>query len=149
MREKYYLTEKLESYSRSPASSSPNSLFLFHYFSQTDSKFIQKRPLFLGCSRILINDRSAKWNMHFLWWAYFKIEVHSSYFWYLGGAGWKARGAAIWDSVQHSISAFVTDDCWLKKREWHSSPVACTDFLKGRGEKKGTLARVLAPKRAL
>ena len=27
--------------------------------------------------------------------------------------------------------------------------VACTDFLKGRSEKKGTLARVLAPKRAL
>lgn len=30
-----------------------------------------------------------------------------------------------------------------------SCSVACTDFLKGRGEKKGTLARVLAPKRAL
>ena len=25
----------------------------------------------------------------------------------------------------------------------------CTDFLKGKGEKKGTLAYVLAPKRAL
>ena len=31
--------------------------------------------------------------------------------------------------------------------EW--LPVACTDFLKGSGEKKGTLASVLAPKRAL
>ena len=30
-----------------------------------------------------------------------------------------------------------------------SGAVACADFLKGRGEKKGTLARVLAPKRAL
>ena len=27
--------------------------------------------------------------------------------------------------------------------------MACTDFLKGRGEKKGNLARVLAPKRAV
>ena len=27
--------------------------------------------------------------------------------------------------------------------------MACTDFLKGRGEKKGTLARVLAPTRTL
>ena len=30
-----------------------------------------------------------------------------------------------------------------------SCSVACTDFLKGRGEKKGTLACVLAPKRAV
>ena len=30
-----------------------------------------------------------------------------------------------------------------------SEPVVCTDFLKGRGKKKGTLARVLAPKRAV
>ena len=30
-----------------------------------------------------------------------------------------------------------------------SQPVACTEFLKGRSEMKGTLACVLAPKRAL
>ena len=29
------------------------------------------------------------------------------------------------------------------------TPVACTDVLKGRGEKKGTLAHVVAPKKAL
>ena len=31
----------------------------------------------------------------------------------------------------------------------HSLAVACTDILKGRGEKKGTLGCILAPKRAL
>ena len=34
--------------------------------------------------------------------------------------------------------------------DWgYSGPVPCADFLKGRGEKKGTLARVLAPKMAV
>ena len=35
------------------------------------------------------------------------------------------------------------------KVKGHDQPVACTDFLRGRCEKKGTLMRVLAPMRAV
>ena len=53
------------------------------------------------------------------------------------------------------LTQLVSEDtCVFKPRSaltessTDQTPVVCTDFLKGRGEKKGTLARVLAPKRA-
>ena len=70
----------------------------------------------------------------------------------------RSRGPTSWHSLA-SIGLFV----WLLRcfcplallftsfafHCYHFVTVACTDFLKGRGEKKGTLACVLAPKRAL
>ena len=47
----------------------------------------------------------------------------------------------------HSVLAVDSSTNRRYNQGWHS--VACTDFFKGRGKKKGTLACVLAPKRAL
>ena len=47
--------------------------------------------------------------------------------------------------IQSDFWIFNTDGhCWTT-----AASVACIDFLKGRGKKKGTLARVLGPKRAV
>ena len=45
-------------------------------------------------------------------------------------------------NLKKMINTYVIKECAC-------GAVACTDFLKGSGEKKGTLARVLAPKRAV
>ena len=54
-----------------------------------------------------------------------------------------------WTLQTRPLQSYLPLDTGLGADTRRLSAVACTDFLKGKGEKKGTLARVLAPKRAL